>query len=135
MKIKLILIIIALFGISNTTKAQELKKEEVFKWYQVQEKAEFPGGNIAFDNYIKNNIRIPAKAYRKAKNGTIMVSFVVEKDGSISNVNIASKKLLGYGCEAAALKVIKNMPKWKPAIQRDKPCRMAFQKPIRLSFT
>lgn len=129
------LTICTLIGVAISTQAQELKKDEVFKWYQVQTKASFPGGAPAFDNYIKNNMKIPNKAYRKAKSGTILVTFTVEKDGSISNVRISSKKKLGYGCEKAAIKVISNMPKWVPAQQRDEPCRMAFSKPIRLSFS
>jgi len=135
MKLKLIMLIALIAGASQFTIAQEQKKEEVFKWYQVQEKAQFPGGAAAFDQYIIDNMKIPDKAYRKAKNGTILVSFIVEKDGSITNVRITSKKAIGYGCEKAAINVIKKMPPWTPAMQQDAPCRMAFTKPIRLNFT
>lgn len=134
MKIQITLICLIIAGFTSQVKAQEYKKDEVFKWYQVQKKAEFPGGAMAFDTYIKDNINLPDKAYRKAKSGTIVVSFIVEKDGSISNVEITSTKLLGHGCEEAVLRVIKNMPNWTPAQQRDEPCRMAFQKPIILNF-
>ncbi|MFT5512398.1 MAG: protein TonB [Bacteroidia bacterium] len=108
--------------------------DEVFKWFQVQEKADFPGGLAAMDEFIKDNMEIPEIAYEEAENGTVVVSFTVEKDGSLSNVHITSSRKIGYGVEEAALTVIKKMPRWKPALQRDKPARMAFQKPIRLSF-
>ncbi|MFT5725153.1 MAG: protein TonB [Bacteroidia bacterium] len=109
--------------------------DEVFKWFQVQEKATFPGGDAAMDAYIREHMLIPDIAYEEAENGTVVVGFTVEKDGSLSNIHIVSKKrLIGYGVEKAAMAVIKKMPRWKPALQRDKPARMAFQKPIRLKF-
>jgi len=98
--------------------------DEVFKWFQVQEKATFPGGLAAMD----------VVAYEEAENGTVVISFTVEKDGSLSNIHVTSTRKIGYGVEEAAISVIKKMPRWKPALQRDKPARMAFQKPIRLSF-
>ncbi len=108
--------------------------DEVFKWFQVQEKASFPGGPTAMDEFIKENMEIPEIAYEEAENGTVVVSFTVEKDGSLSNIQVTSTRKIGYGVEEAAIAVIKKMPRWKPALQRDKPARMAFQKPIRLSF-
>ena len=108
--------------------------DEVFKWFQVQEKATFPGGLAAMDVFIKENMEIPEIAYEEAENGTVVISFTVEKDGSLSNIHVTSTRKIGYGVEEAAISVIKKMPRWKPALQRDKPARMAFQKPIRLSF-
>ncbi len=108
--------------------------DEVFKWFQVQEKAAFPGGDAAMDEFIRDNMEIPDIAYEEAESGTVLVSFTVEKDGSLSNIKITSTREIGYGVEDAAIKVIKKMPKWKPALQRDKPARMAFTKPIRLKF-
>ena len=86
------------------------------------------------DVFIKENMEIPEIAYEEAENGTVVVSFTVEKDGKLSNIHVTSTRKIGYGVEEAAIAVIKKMPRWKPALQRDKPARMAFQKPIRLSF-
>lgn len=108
--------------------------DEVFKWFQVQEKAAFPGGEEAMDQFIRDNMDIPEIAYEEAESGTVLVTFTVEKNGSLSNIQIASKRKIGYGVEEAAIAVIKKMPRWKPALQRDKPARMAFTKPIRLNF-
>lgn len=108
--------------------------DEVFKWYQVQEKASFPGGEEAMDQFIKDNMDIPDIAFDEAESGTVLVTFTVEKNGTLSNIQIASKRKIGYGVEEAAIEVIKKMPRWKPALQRDKPARMAFTKPIRLNF-
>lgn len=108
--------------------------DEVFKWFQVQEKASFPGGEAAMDIFINENIKIPDVAYEEAENGTVLISFTVEKDGSLSSIEVISKRKIGYGVEEAAIAVMKKMPRWKPALQRDKPARMQFQKPIRLNF-
>ncbi|MBO6515156.1 MAG: TonB family protein [Bacteroidia bacterium] len=108
--------------------------DEVFKWYQVQEKAKFPGGDAAMDRFIDDNIVIPDIAYEEAESGTVLVGFTVEKNGQLTNIRILSKRKIGYGVEEAAIKVIKKMPRWTPALQRDKPARMAFTKPIRLNF-
>lgn len=131
---KQVLLLLSFICVAQTFKAQSSNDNTVYKWYQVQEKAEFPGGYEAMDKYIRDNMVIPNKAFKKAKSGTIVVKFIVEKDGSLSDVKISSNVKIGYGCEQAAVNVIKGMPKWSPALQRDAPCRMEFQKPIRLTF-
>lgn len=109
--------------------------DEPLPWYVIQSKAEFPGGQSAMDAYIDQNLELTDLMYEEAPSGTVLVSFVIEKDGRVSNVEIISKRKLGYGVEEAVLKVIKKMPKWKPASQRDKPARMLMTKPIRLNFS
>lgn len=117
------------------SQAQDRKKDEqIHQWYQVQRKAQFPGGDDAMDKFISKKIKIPNKAYEKAKSGIVVVGFTVEKNGSISNVRILSKKKIGYGVEEAVKDVIRKMPKWEPAMQDGKPVRMAFSKPVRLNF-
>jgi protein TonB len=131
---KHILIISFLLIAFVNSNAQETKEEEPLQWFQVQTKAEFPGGEAAFDKYIVSNFNISKKASKKAKSGTILVTFIVEKDGSITDVNVTGTNKLGYGLEEEAIRIIKQMPKWKPAMQRGKPVRMSFRKPIRLTF-
>lgn len=134
MKLKTLLILFFTAAISCQVQAQNQEDTTVFKWYLVQEKASFPGGDSLLDQYIFKNLKIPDVAYDSASSGTILVTFVVEKDGSLTNVEIVSKRKLGFGIEEAVLKLFRDMPKWNPAIQRDGPARMAFTKPIRLNF-
>lgn len=136
MKLKTLLILFFTNVISLHAHAQDTQEKDttVFKWYLVQEKASFPGGDSLLDQYIFKNLKIPDVAYDSASSGTILVTFVVEKDGSLTNVEIVSKRKLGFGIEEAVLKLFRDMPKWNPAIQRDEPARMAFTKPIRLNF-
>ncbi len=126
---------IALLVCVFQTQAQEYKKDEILEVYSVEKKAEFPGGNAAMDAFIAKKIKIPSLAYEHAKSGVVIVQFVVEKDGRITNVEVVSKKKIGYGVEEAAIRVIKKMPKWSPATQQGKAVRMRFRKPIRVQFT
>lgn len=107
---------------------------EVFQWFQVQEQAKFPGGDAAMDKFIDENMVIPDIAYEEAESGTVLIGFTVEKDGRLTNVKVLSKRAIGFGVEKAAVDAFKKMPKWTPALQRDKPVRMSFQKPVRLNF-
>ena len=134
MKLKAILTIVILLGIATTFQAQEPNDDTVYKWFQVQEKASYPGGDMAMDEFIKDNMVIPDVAYEKAKSGSMVVKFIVEKNGSLSDIHITSTRTIGFGCEEAYINVIKKMPKWIPAKQNGALCRMEFQKPIRLSF-
>lgn len=108
--------------------------DEPLPWYAVQQTAGFPGGDAAMDRFIDENLYVSDIASDEASSGTVLVAFTVEKDGSLSNIKVASKRKIGYGVEEEVLKVFKKMPKWSPALQRDKPVRMSFSKPVRLNF-
>lgn len=89
---------------------------------------EFPGGNVELISYIESELEYPELARKANINGTINVDFVIEKDGSVSNVTINDK--LGYGCDAAAAKVILQMPLWKPGYYLGKPARTLLSAPV-----
>ena len=89
---------------------------------------QFPGGADALIEYMKKNVIYPNKAKEKGVQGTVYVSFIVEKDGSVSNVNIL--KGIGGECDEEALRVVKEMPKWKPGLYKGKPARVQFTMPI-----
>ncbi|NPA33756.1 MAG: energy transducer TonB [Chlorobi bacterium] len=97
----------------------------------VEEMPEFPGGEEALINYVYKNFQYPKECEEIGAQGTIVVNFVVEKDGSVSNIRI----LRGIDCEAAhqeAIRVVKSMPKWKPGRQQGRPVRVYFNLPIRV---
>lgn len=126
---RLALLLSAIF-LTNMAFCQEEKKasvdDEVF--VIVEEQAEFPGGMDSMYAYIVKNLKYPEAAKEKGIEGRVYVQFVIEKDGSISNVKIL--RGIGGGCEEAAVEMIKNMPKWKPGKQRGKPVRCQFNLPI-----
>jgi len=75
-----------------------------------------------------NNIKYPEVARTSGITGTVYVQFVVEKDGSISDVKVV--RGIGGGCDEEAVRVVKSMPRWKPGKQRGQPVRVYFTLPI-----
>lgn len=120
--------------LTNMAFCQEEKKvsvdDEVF--VVVEEQAEFPGGMEAMYAYIGKNLKYPELAKEKGIEGRVFVQFVIEKDGSISNVKIL--RGIGGGCDEAAMEMVKNMPKWKPGKQGGKPVRFQFVLPIKFEL-
>ncbi len=112
--------------------AQEEVKVEEEVFVVVEEQAEFPGGLDSMYAYIHKNLKYPELAKEKGIEGRVFVSFIIEKDGSISNVKIL--RGIGGGCDEAVVEMVKNMPKWQPAKQRGKEVRCQFNLPIPIKF-
>ncbi len=94
----------------------------------VSEYPEFPGGEETLYKYIYDNLRYPEKAREEGITGTVVIRFVVEKDGSISNATIARE--IGGGCGAEAKRIVEGMPKWKPGRQSGRIVRTEFTLPV-----
>jgi len=98
-------------------------------------KAEYGEGMNAMYRFISEQIEIPDIALEEAQSGTVLVRFVVEKNGSIKHATICSKKLLGFGLEQASLKVVEQTSgKWRPALLDGFPVRMQFLLPIKFQL-
>jgi Ca-activated chloride channel family protein len=95
----------------------------------VEEIPEFPGGEAARVKFISDNLIFPDVKLDTNKNYRVIIAFVVETDGSISNVKI-TRSCGVKECDKEALRIVKLMPKWKPGKQKGKPVRVAFQMPI-----
>ena len=107
----------------------DIATSEVDTVYQiVEEMPKFPGGEKALMDYVSNNVKYPEEAKNKNIAGRVFVSFVVEKDGSIGEVKVL--RGIGGGCDEEAVRVIKEMPKWKPGMQKGKPVRVNYMMPI-----
>lgn len=106
-------------------KAKEDKFDDNQIFEIVEEQAEFPGGQAAMLAFIQKNLKYPDIALENGIEGTVVVEFVVEKDGSLTDVKIL--KDIGAGCGNEAVRVIKQMPKWKPGKQRDMPVRVKMR--------
>ena len=89
---------------------------------------EFPGGSDSLYAYIARNIKYPEAAKKEKIEGRVFVTFVVEKDGQVSNAKILRD--IGGGCGEEAIRVVNNMPKWKPGTQYGKPVRTQFNLPV-----
>ncbi len=111
--------------------APEIEEEEVVEqeiFQIVEEMPAFPGGEQKLMEYVGKNIKYPQIARESGIQGRVFVGFVVEPDGSVSNVKLL--RGIGGGCDEEAMRVIKNMPKWKPGKQRGKAVRVSYQIPV-----
>jgi len=105
---------------------EEEKDEQVF--VVVEDMPEFPGGELALRKWIANHIDYPVIAAENGIQGKVYVTFVVDKDGSISNARIA--RGVDPSIDQEALRVVNNLPNWKPGMQRGKPVRVSYTVPI-----
>ena len=107
----------------------EEEKEDPHQIFMVVEETAVPvGGLPAFYEYVKSNMKYPAPAKRMDIEGKVFVQFIVEKDGSITDVQTV--KGIGGGCDEEAVRVVANSPKWKPAKQRARAVRQRMVLPI-----
>jgi protein TonB len=89
---------------------------------------EFPGGMEAFGKFLRKNLRYPSQAQEAEVGGRVFVSFVVEKDGRLTDIKIV--KGIGFGCDEEAARVLGKSPAWKPGIQNSKAVRVLFTIPL-----
>ena len=110
---------------------EEEEVDEIFTF--VEESATPAGGFSEFYKYLGKNIKYPRPAQRMGIEGKVFVKFVVEKDGSLTDIQIM--KGIGAGCDEEAKRVLQNSPKWNPGRQRGNEVRQAMVIPIVFNFT
>jgi protein TonB len=109
---------------------EEVQEMEIFT--VVESMPTYPGGDAARMKFLQENIKYPQMARESGIQGTVYVTFVVEPDGSVSDVRVL--RGIGGGCDEEAVRVIKAMPKWIPGKQRGKPVRVQFNMPIKFTL-
>lgn len=95
----------------------------------IQKMPNFTGGESELFKYLRNTIQYPKQASELRMSGIVYVSFVVEKDGSITNIVV--ERGVNGGCSEEAVRAIENMPKWEPGIQSGKKVRCKFTLPVK----
>jgi protein TonB len=95
----------------------------------VEQMPEFPGGASNMMKFIAENVKYPAMAREAGISGNVFVSFVVNRNGEISNVKIL--RGIGGGCDEEAIRVVRLMPSWIPGKQNGKPVPVQFNLPIK----
>lgn len=105
---------------------QEEVTEEIF--VVVEEQPEFPGGNTAMMKFLSDNIKYPVIAQENGIQGRVITNFVVERDGSITDVQVV--RGVDPSLDKEAVRVIQSMPKWKPGKQRGSTVRVRFTLPV-----
>lgn len=98
----------------------------------VENQPQFPGGDEARIKFMNQNVRYPKAALEQGIQGTVYVTFVVEKDGNISNIRVI--RGVHESLDNEALRVVAMMPKWNPGTQKGKPVRVQYNVPLKFSL-
>lgn len=102
------------------------KTDEVF--VVVEQQPDYPGGLDALRTFLNKNLTYPRSATQAGVSGRVFVSFVVNTDGSLTEVQVL--KGIGFGCDEEAIRVIRQMPRWRPGKQSGRAVRVKFNLPI-----
>lgn len=90
---------------------------------------QMPAPSVDINSYISKNLRYPDSAQKNGIQGMVAVSFIVNEDGTLSNVRAV--RGIGSGCDEEAIRVIKSMPPWKPGKQNGKNVKVNYTQPVR----
>lgn len=107
-------------------------EEETFEMFGVQKPPSFPGGENELMLFLAKNIKYPALANENRIQGSVHLSFVVNKDGTVSDVTIVRD--IGGGCGKEAVRVVSNMPKWSPGEANGHPVKVRYRLPVRFKL-
>ncbi|MVN23137.1 energy transducer TonB [Mucilaginibacter arboris] len=94
---------------------------------------EFPGGMDAWTKFLSKNLRYPEQASSAGVSGRVYMSFIVEKDGRITDIQVL--RAAGYGFDEEAKRVLKMAPQWNPGIQNGRPVRVRYTIPINFTIS
>lgn len=111
---------------------EEESADEAQIFMVVESMPEYPGGEAALYQYLADNIKYPQMAKESGIQGRVFVTFVVEKDGRVTDVRVL--RGIGGGCDEEAIRVVKNMPKWTPGKQRGKAVRVQYNLPVKFTL-
>ena len=117
--------------VTATIKAKEVQKDEAGTegaFDVVEKMPEFPGGSAELMKFLSTNLKYPASALKDSIQGRVVATFIVEKDGSTSNVKVV--KHVSDDLDAEAVRVIELMPKWIPGMQKGEAVRVKYTVPV-----
>jgi TonB family protein len=115
----------------SNVKPTENVDKKVYDFVSIDKQPEYPGGIIRFYKYLSGSIKYPKLAQENNVQGKVFLSFIVEKDGSLTDVQIT--RGLGSGTDEEAVRVIKESPKWNPGSANGTPVRVKYN--INVNFT
>lgn len=96
----------------------------------IEEAAEFPGGKDSLMRFIKENMKYPERAKKEGIEGKCYLQFVIEKDGSVSNIQVKKGVEDCPECDAEAVRILKSMPHWKPGKSQGEDAISVYSLPI-----
>ncbi len=107
--------------------------QKVYNFVSMKTPPTYPGGIAKFYDFLGKNIKYPPQAIEKNVQGNVQVDFIVEKDGSVTDIKVVDKKL-GHGIEEEAVRVLKLSKKWNPGMNDGKPVRAKYRIPVKFSL-
>lgn len=122
---KVLFIISILLNLYNLSPAQPTEKSSIV---EIESRPEYPGGLEAFTRFISKNLKYPLYAQNIGIQGRVVVRFVINQDGSLSNIEVI--KGIGGDCDEEARRVISQSSPWIPGKQRGKPVKSRMMVPI-----
>jgi protein TonB len=133
------LCLLTLVSFSQADSTFAIKQEAITtpdstEWSFVEEKPVFPGGEEALHKFISDNIKYPKAEKKKRIEGTVYVRFMVEKDGSITNIHIVKEVQNAPGFSEEVLRVMKLMPAWTPGKLNGRPQRYEITQPVKFAY-
>ena len=126
----IVLSIMAITPIRIFSQNNKTKNEQVYTVVEIM--PEYPSGQSALMDFLAKNIQYPQAAKEAGITGTVIVSFVIEKNGSVSNIKIL--KGLGSSCDEEVIRVVNMMKKWKPGKQKGKSVRVQYNLPVKFTL-
>ncbi|MFD1255414.1 energy transducer TonB [Mucilaginibacter terrae] len=127
MKKSLFIILICLCSYTAKSQTDTTAKQEVF--YTVDVLPEYPGGIEKMYRFINKNLKYPKQAKENSIMGTVQVKFIVEKDGTLTNIEISQG--LNTEIDAEAIRLVSLFPKWHPGLAAGMPARVQYTIPIK----
>jgi protein TonB len=106
----------------------DVVEDAIVDFASVEVMPEFPGGQSGWGKYLQKNMKYPPIARENNITGRVIVSFVVEKNGELTDIKVL--RGIGGGCDEEAVRVLKNAPAWKPGVQNGRSVRVAYTMPI-----
>ena len=113
--------------------AEVADDNKIYNSAGIEVKPEFSGGTNKFNSYVSKNIKLTDEMKESEIKGKVFASFVIEKDGTISDIKIIRD--LGYGMADEVIRVLKSMPRWIPGEQNGKKVRCSYMVPIMIYAT
>lgn len=118
---------------SESGAATTSQESKVFDFVSIETQPSFPGGMDKFYKYLSDNAKYPEDARKNNVQGKVFLSFIVEKTGDLSDIQVVRK--LGSGTDEEAVRLLSNSPKWTPGIISGKPVRVKYNIPISFTMT
>ena len=113
-------------GFAQQLPERDPSDENVF--IAVETMPEFPGGTTAMMEYLSNSVKYPSDALAVKITGKVFVSFVINEKGKVTDVKVL--RGIGTSCDKEAVRVVSEMPDWKPGIQNDETVKVKYTLPV-----